>query len=186
MVEASDGAQKGSLRSARPMLVAGDDGFTTAGLRRAVVEAHDRLGDRVLQRLGTARDDMDADMSELRSEIGALRELVESAGGQAFQRELGATLDAVRNEIAALRLETVAMTDTLLGAIERVSSPRIKSGPLVTELESLRSEIASLRRRISLRGSADQPGALEDAAIASIAEAVAERLRPVSKGRPRR
>lgn len=182
-------------RLVRALPVVESEGLASAALRRAVVEAHDRLADRVLQRLRTVREDLDADMTELRSEIGALRESVEMAGDDLALRQIRTSIHELRSEVVALRhaiLESpvlarlgddvAALRDdlaALTGGEVVIPAPGAPGVPVAVadELEALRMELASLRRRIALRASTEEPDVLNDAAINRISEAVAARLR---------
>src|SRR5690606_17959040 len=69
---------------------ADDVAMGTTGLRRAIVDAYDRLADRVLQRMRTLHDDVDADLAELRSEVTTLRQAVDDLGDRVQMRSLRA------------------------------------------------------------------------------------------------
>ncbi len=158
---------------------------------RALVEAYDRLGDRVLERLRALREDVDADLAGVRSELASLRQAVDDVGDRVQLRQLRATVDELRGDVSGLRravlewpeLEQVSSDVASLRADlsevlsrlnadpadDRRSLDEVRSeikdlrrsveasmslptlAPLIEEVVSLRDEVSSLRRRISLR-----------------------------------
>lgn len=188
-------------RLVRPLPVVEAEAGAGAALRRAVVEAHDRLADRLLQRLRTVREDIDADMSELRSELGALRESVEASADELPLRQIRMSISELRSEIAGLRhaltespvlaamaADLAALRDDLAD-LSGLEVPEVRdtsrSDAIVDELEALRAEMTSLRRRISLRVAAPESDGLTDEQLDRLAEAVADRLRPAPPPRRR-
>lgn len=75
----------------------------TVGAGRLLLEAYDRLADRVLDRLRALREDTDADLAAVRSEVAALRRAVEDVADRVQLRKLWSELDEVRTELAGLR-----------------------------------------------------------------------------------
>ena len=161
---------------------------------RTLIEAYDRLGDRVLERMRALREDIDADLSAVRSELASLRQAVDDVGDRVQLRQLRATLDELRSDVTGLRraviewpeLEQVSsdiaglrsdMTEVIQAV--RAGDPAAPSiaalGPLVEELAELRGEVTSLRRRITLRGGASAP-VLDEDQLARLADQVADRI----------
>lgn len=189
-----------------PLPLVEADSMGGPALRRAVVDAHDRLADRVLQRLRAFREDIDADLAELRSEMAALRQSVEDMGDRMPARQIRSSLEELRGDLAGLRRagfdgsqlehisgELAGLRSDLADLAARMDDgagrpgpPSASPGPVANELAELRSEIASLRRRISLRVAVPDAGGLSDAQIEKVAEAVAGRLGAASPPRGRR
>ena len=134
------------------------------GVRRAVVEAYDRLAERLLQRLRVVHEDVDAGLAEVRSDVAALRQTVDDLGDRMQLRQLKASVDELRSDVAGLRravlewpeLERVSGDITSLRADmseitaqlttlgERPSPPPLASlAPLVEELAALRAELSA-------------------------------------------
>jgi hypothetical protein len=78
-------------------------GVEGSRMSRAFVEAFDRLSDRLLDRIRSLRQDVDADLASVRSELAGLRQAVDEAGDRAPLRQLKASLDEVREDVLALR-----------------------------------------------------------------------------------
>ena len=70
---------------------------------KVFVEAFDRLADRLLDRLRTLRQDVDADLGAVRTELASLRQAVDDLGDRTQLRQVQATVDEVRTELGALR-----------------------------------------------------------------------------------
>jgi chromosome segregation ATPase len=170
----------------------------TAGLRRAVADAYEQLADRVLARLRSVGEEIDADLAELRSEVSALRGSIEDLGDRVQLRQLRASVDAVRSDVAGLRraihewpeLEQVSSDISAIRAELASAEPRAAAAAaggdglagLAAEVAAVRAEVAALRRRIPLR--ADAGPSIDDELVQRIAAAVAAHL---SSGRgPRR
>lgn len=169
---------------------------------RTLIEAYDRLGDRVLERMRALREDIDADLTAVRSELASLRQAVDDVGDRVQLRQLRATLDELRSDVTGLRraviewpeLEQVSsdiaglrsdMTDVVQAVRGADAAPSIAAlGPLVEELAELRGEVTSLRRRITLRGEGSAP-VLDEAQLARLADQVADRI-AASSSRSRR
>jgi hypothetical protein len=90
-----------STSPAPPPEVATAGGDTRMG--RVFVEAFDRLADRLLERLRSLRQDVDADLASVRSELQSLRQAVEDVGDRVQLRQLRATLDELRSDVVGLR-----------------------------------------------------------------------------------
>jgi hypothetical protein len=174
----------------------------------SLIDAYDRLGDRVLERMRALREDVDADLSAVRSELASLRQAVDDVGDRVQLRQLRATIDELRADVAGLRravlewpeLEQVSSDigglrgdmSTILevlrtgGAPPAVDLPAL--APLVEEVASLRSEVSALRRRIALRADM-QAGGADEAELDRLAAQVAERIgatgKPSSRSRRR-
>ncbi len=163
---------------------------------RTLIEAYDRLGDRVLERMRALREDLDADLSAVRSELASLRQAVDDVGDRVQLRQLRATLDELRSDVTGLRraviewpeLEQVSsdiaglrsdMTEVVQaigGGSRDATTPSLAAlGPLVEELAELRGEVTSLRRRITLRGEGSTP-VLDENQLARLADQVADRI----------
>ncbi len=176
---------------------------------RSLIEAYDRLGDRVLERMRALREDVDADLAAVRSELAGLRQAVDDVGDRVQLRQLRATIDELRGDVTGLRravlewpeLEQVSSDvaglrsdmSALLEASRDAAAPDegVSLGalaPLVEEVAALRGELASLRRRIALRVEGTAP--VGDAQLELLADQVAERMavRPpkAAAGRARR
>ena len=82
------------------ILAPGGDG---SRMSRAFVEAFDRLSDRLLDRIRSLRQDVDADLASVRSELSGLKQAVDEASDRAPLRQLKAGLDEVREDVLALR-----------------------------------------------------------------------------------
>jgi hypothetical protein len=160
----------GAPLRALPVLEA-DPGDHTP-LRRAVVDAYDRLADQVLGRMRALHQDVDADLAEVRSELASLRRSVEDVGDRVQLRQLRTSLDELRTDVAALRRAVLEQADPA-------------EGSAAEQLALLREEVVALRRRIALRAQSDPAAApgLSDDDVARIAAAVAERLAPPSRRR---
>lgn len=118
-------------------------------LRRAMVDGYDRLADRVLHRLQVVREDIDADLADLRSEVTALREAVEDVGNRVQLRQLRSSIDELRSDVAGLRRAVLEWPE-----LERVSA----------DITALRADMADIVRRLAdsaqLSGSAAPPASL--------------------------
>lgn len=84
---------------------------------KAFVEAFDRLADRLLDRLRTLRQDVDADLTGVRTELAALRQAVDDLGDRSQLRTLQSTVDELRTELTALRRAVLEWPE-----LEQVSS----------------------------------------------------------------
>ena len=85
---------------ATEILPPGGDG---SRLSRAFVEAFDRLSDRLLDRVRSLRQDVDADLASVRSELAALRQAVDEAGDRGPLRQLKTAVEEVREDVVGLR-----------------------------------------------------------------------------------
>jgi hypothetical protein len=74
-----------------------------SSLARAFVDAFDRLSERLLERLRTLRQDIDADLNGLRAEVATLRQAVDDAGQSVQLRQLHTGLDELRADLGGLR-----------------------------------------------------------------------------------
>jgi hypothetical protein len=70
---------------------------------RVFVEAFDRLADRLLERLRSLRQDVDADLAAVRSELSSLRQAVDDVGDRVQMRQLRQGLDELRSDVSGLR-----------------------------------------------------------------------------------
>jgi len=192
---------------------------------RFVVEAYDRLADRVLERLRALRVDLDSDLAEIRSEMATLRQAVDDVGDRVQLRQLRSSIDELRGDVSGLRRSVLEWPE-----LERVSSdvaalradvtnllagrtPARAAGPadpaavaslhevvddlraavdslstvesMADALTELREEVASLRRRITLRGKGGGSATLTDDQLDRLADALIERG-VIPSGRPRR
>jgi hypothetical protein len=200
-VDADADVDDGSIYSAAVVSVAGD----ATRPARSLIEAYDRLGDRVLERMRALREDVDADLTAVRSELATLRQAVDDVGDRVQLRQLRATIDELRGDVSGLRraviewpeLEQVSsdisglrsdMSNVLAATHASDSSDSALSfaalAPLVEEIAQLRGEVMSLRRRISLRGQG-QAVSVDDTQLERLADAVAERMAFGAKGKRR-
>lgn len=166
-VEADDDASGADrIDHLRSLPVVEADAVAGMALRRAMVDGYDRLADRVLHRLQVVREDLDADLADLRSEVTSLREAVEDVGNRVQLRQLRSAIDELRSDVAGLRrvvlewpeLERVSADITALRAdmadiIRRLADSAQLSGPaaplgslapLVEEIAALRGDLPSL------------------------------------------
>lgn len=74
-----------------------------APLGRFVVDAYDRLADRVLERLRQIRVDVDADLGNVKSELATLRQAVDDVADRVQLRQLRGAIDELRGDVAGLR-----------------------------------------------------------------------------------
>jgi hypothetical protein len=72
-------------------------------MARAFVDAFERLSERLLERLRTLRQDIDADLNGLRAEVATLRQAVDDAGQSVQLRQLHTGLDELRADLSGLR-----------------------------------------------------------------------------------
>jgi hypothetical protein len=70
---------------------------------RVFVDAFDRLADRLLERLRSLRQDVDADLAAVRSELSSLRQAVDDVGDRVQLRQVKASLDELRADVTGLR-----------------------------------------------------------------------------------
>ena len=148
-----------------PTLDRDDDPASTEG-------AGDRLTNVVLARLGALEEEVAAAIDELRGDLASLREVVL---GWPELEQVGADLAGLRTEVSDLLESRKAFTNG--------DSPGLAS--VRTEVEALREEMVSLRRRISLRATAT-PAGLDDEQLERLARAISERLAPPEGPQPRR
>jgi hypothetical protein len=129
-------------------------------MARAFVDAFDRLAERLLDRLRTLRQDIDADLNGLRGEVATLRQVVEDTGQSVQLRQLHTGLDEARNELTALRRAVLEWP----------------------ELERLSDEIASMRGDLSLVFDTTGDGSVDHApsAVLGQLEEVVARLAEVT------
>jgi len=122
-----------SLEAAEPPLRAAPvlplDVEGSSSLRRTLVDAYDRLGDRLAQRLRSVQDDLDADLLDVRAEISALRQAVEDVGDRVEMRQLRAAIDELRSDVVGLRRAVLEWPE-----LERVSA----------DITSLRADMTDL------------------------------------------
>lgn len=156
-----------------------DGGLGAPGLRRAIVDAYDRLADRVLQRMRSLHEDVDADLAELRSEVTTLRQAVDDLGDRVQLRSLRAAVDELRSDVVGMRrvllewpeLERVSgditslradMTDVVASISSLVEDEVLTRdggeggerattliGPLAEEISQLRDDVAELNRTVT-------------------------------------
>jgi hypothetical protein len=170
----------GAPLRALPVLEAGPE--DTTPLRRAVVDAYDRLADQVLGRMRALHQDVDADLAEVRSELASLRRSVEDVGDRVQLRQLRTSLDELRADVAGLRRAVLESPEPGPGG-PGAPGTAAAQGAAAEQLALLREEVVSLRRRIALRGRAEpaEPAPLTDDDVDRIAAAVAARLAPPSR-----
>lgn len=136
---------------------------------RVFVEAFDRLADRLLERLRSLRQDVDADLAAVRSELGSLRQAVEDVGDRVQMRQLRAAVDELRGDVSSLRravlewpeLEQVsadvaAMRSDLSFLFEASDGSGPGQGPteLLTELQAV---VGALSEEAAQRAAATDP-----------------------------
>jgi chromosome segregation ATPase len=168
-----DGTVEPALRAAP---VVGLDVEGSSSLRRTLVDAYDRLADRLAQRLRSVQDDLDADLLDVRTEISALRQAVEDVGDRVEMRQLRAAIDELRSDVVGLRravlewpeLERVSAEITALRAdmtelLAQRSTPDASSGPApklqLQQLAPLMEEISAIRGALESRPAVRSRGA---------------------------
>ena len=103
------------LREARsPDPLPGTEGVPPG---KAFVVAFDRLADRLLDRLRTLRQDIDADLGAVRLEVASLRQSVDDLSDRTQLRQVQTTVDEIRTELTALRRAVLEWPE-----LEQVSS----------------------------------------------------------------
>jgi signal transduction histidine kinase len=136
---------------------------------RTVAEELDRISDRVLERLRAARVALDADLAELRTELGAIRQAMSQLERTPPPPAVvgPSTLAPLVEEVGALR----AAVEALAAAVtpERLDD-------MAEELAGVQAELVSLRRRITLRAGGEGV-ALTDDQLDRLAAAVAAQIR---------
>lgn len=107
---------------------------------RVLIEAYDRLGERLLERLRELRVDIDADLAALRSEVAGLRHAVDDVGDRVQLRQLRASVEELRSDVTSLRRVVLEWPE-----LERVSD----------DVSSLRADVAALVEQGAEREVAD-------------------------------
>lgn len=120
--------------SIRPLASADDAGLGAPALRRAIVDAYDRLADRVLERMRSMHDDVDADLAEIRSEVSTLRQAVDDLGERVQLRALRSAVDELRSDVVGMRRALLEWPE-----LERVSG----------DITSLRADMTEVVSSIS-------------------------------------
>jgi hypothetical protein len=161
---------------------------------RVFVEAFDRLADRLLERLRSLRQDVDADLAAVRSELASLRQAVEDVGDRVQLRQLRATVDELRGDVTGLRravlewpeLEQVsadvaAMRSDLSFLFETSDGSGPGQGPteLLTELQAVvarLSEEAARQQAVPDGGAALAPVLEEVAALRTELTTIRKRM----------
>jgi hypothetical protein len=156
------------------------DELPGAGVTR-IVDAYERLGARVLGRMRDLRQDLDADLSEVRSELSSLRTEVEDVADRVQLRQMRSSIDELRSDVSSLRravlewpeLERMAADLAALHTanadlLELARQPRAANGgdgPDVAAeaIEALRADIVGLRDAISALH--DEVAALGDSVV---------------------
>jgi hypothetical protein len=155
---------------------------------RATIEAYDRLAERLLERLRSLREDLDADLAEVRSEIASLRAAVDDVGDRVQLRQLRASINELRGDVSSMRravtewpeLEQVSHDISSLRADMATlcetggTSGPVDVAPVLEATAAVQAELVSLRRRIALRASGES--SLSDEQLDLLAEAVTTRL----------
>jgi hypothetical protein len=136
-VEDVDGSVEPALRAARAAPVVALDVEGSSSLRRTLVDAYDRLADRLAQRLRSVQDDLDADLLDVRTEISALRQAVEDVGDRVEMRQLRAAIDELRSDVVGLRRAVLEWPE-----LERVSADITALRADMTELLAQRPSAA--------------------------------------------
>jgi hypothetical protein len=130
---------------------------------RVFVEAFDRLADRLLERLRSLRQDVDADLAAVRSELGSLRQAVEDVGDRVQLRQLRSTVDELRGDVSSLRRAVLEWPE-----LEQVSA----------DVAAVRSDLAFLFETSGNEGPGQAPSELLgelQRVVASLGEEAARR-----------
>ena len=164
-----------------PQLVLGERN-DVARLRQEVADlrhAIDQLADRVqLRQLRASLDELRSEMISLRRAVVESPELGQlSAEVTALRSHL---IDVQQSPAPAptdpLLMDAIADVHATVTALGNVRTPVAALAPIVEELAALRDEVASLRRRISLRGGQGGEPALDDAQLERLVATVVERV----------
>lgn len=118
------------------MLGSGPGDLSSSAVSR-IVDAYERLGTRLLSRMRDLREDVDADLSELRSEISSLRTSIEDVADRVQLRQMRSSIDDLRSDVAGLRravlewpeLERVATDVSALRAATTELQQAVSAGP---------------------------------------------------------
>jgi hypothetical protein len=161
---------------------------------RVFVEAFDRLADRLLERLRSLRQDVDADLAAVRSELASLRQAVEDVGDRVQMRQLRATVDELRGDVSGLRravrewpelehvsADVAAMRSDLSFLFETSDGSGPGQGPteLLTELQAVvarLSEEAARQQAVPDGGAALAPVLEEVAALRTELTTIRKRM----------
>lgn len=137
---------------------AGIPSASSSGGASLLLSAYDRLSDRVLERLRMLREDLDAELSGVRSEVGTLRHAVDDVADRVQLRQVRAALDGLRGDVAGLRsavlewpeleqlgddVRVIRAALTGVTAADRPLPPDIDDGDGLATVES-RQELAEL------------------------------------------
>ena len=98
-----------------------------------IVDAYERLGGRLLGRMRDMREDVDADLAELRSELASLRTAVEDVADRVQLRQMRGSIDDLRSDVAGLRRAVLEWPE-----LERMGS----------DLSALRSAASDIQQSI--------------------------------------
>jgi hypothetical protein len=121
------------------------------------VGAFDRLADRLLERLRSLRQDVDADLAAVRAELSSLRQAVDDLGDRVQMRQVKTSVDELRadvaglrramlewpeleqigNDVAAVRSDLAFLYETGLGGDEAMQAPSELLGELQAVVERL-------------------------------------------------
>ena len=134
----------------RPAAPSDPGAIPETGVARSFVDAFDRLSDRLLDRLRVLRQDVDADLNGLRSEVAALRQALEDNTHGLQLRQLQMSVDEVRTEVAGLRRAVLEWP----------------------ELERVADEVAGVRGDLSLLFDGVGVGTAPSALLAELGEVV--------------
>jgi DNA-binding FrmR family transcriptional regulator len=134
---------------------------------RVFVEAFDRLADRLLERIRSLRQDVDADLTSVRSELASLRQAVDAVADRVQMRHLRTTLEEVHGDVVGLRRAVLEWPE-LEQVAEDIAAVR-------GDLATLATDVARLPSGPSAQVAAPGP-ALDDEQLERIVDAVAERV----------
>jgi ABC-type transporter Mla subunit MlaD len=167
---------------ARTSIVEGREVSASADkITRSVRDGLDGFTTRVLERLDQVRSGIEVELASVRSDNGRLRQSVADAAAGWNAERAEAAIETIRDDLAGMRdLVRTAIVEEMPAAFTEaaaapVAAPVADMEPLIEELTAVRSEVASLRRRIAVRAGGDSV-ALGDEQMSALADAVAARL----------
>lgn len=115
-----------------------------------LVQAYDRFAARVLERLGSLREDVDLDLAAMRSEMASLRQAIDDLAGRSELRNIRAGIDELRSDVVALRRAVLEWPE-LAHVSSELTSIRADLSPLIEEAAA-RQEAGPMRTAAASAG----------------------------------